>query len=141
MTRIRIKRVYEAPAPDDGCRVLVDRLWPRGVRRDALHCDVWARDLAPSAGLRSWYHADPGDRWEEFRCRYTDAGRAGVRPRNRRCGHGDATLRLEKCGGEPCAHPAGVFAESCRRGYNRVIFAIFASPCPGSGWKTMISAS
>ena len=67
MTRIRIKRVYEAPAPDDGCRVLVDRLWPRGVRRDALHCDVWARDLAPSAGLRSWYHADPGDRWEEFR--------------------------------------------------------------------------
>ena len=53
MTRIRIKRVYEAPAPDDGCRVLVDRLWPRGVRRDALHCDVWARDLAPSAGLRS----------------------------------------------------------------------------------------
>lgn len=66
MTRIRIKRVYEAPAPDDGCRVLVDRLWPRGVRRDALHCDVWARDLAPSAGLRSWYHADPGDRWEEF---------------------------------------------------------------------------
>lgn len=55
--------------------------------------------------------------------------------------HGDAALRLEKCGGEPCAHPAGVFAESCRRGYNRVIFAIFASPCPGSGWKTMISAS
>ena len=64
MTRIRIKRVYEAPAPDDGCRVLVDRLWPRGVRRDALHCDVWARDLAPSAGLRSWYH------------RYTDELRA-----------------------------------------------------------------
>ena len=76
MTRIRIKRVYEAPAPDDGCRVLVDRLWPRGVRRDALHCDVWARDLAPSAGLRSWYHADPGDRWEEFRRRYTDELRA-----------------------------------------------------------------
>ena len=65
MTRIRIKRVYEAPAPDDGCRVLVDRLWPRGVRRDALHCDVWAR-----------YHADPGDRWEEFRRRYTDELRA-----------------------------------------------------------------
>ena len=61
---------------DDGCRVLVDRLWPRGVRRDALHCDVWARDLAPSAGLRSWYHADPGDRWEEFRRRYTDELRA-----------------------------------------------------------------
>ena len=117
MTRIRIKRVYEAPAPDDGCRVLVDKLWPRGVRKAALQYDVWAREIA------------------------CVAGRAGVRPRNRRCGHGDATLRLEKCGGEPCAHPAGVFAESCRRGYNRVIFAIFASPCPGSGWKTMISAS
>ena len=89
-------------------RALVDRLWPRGVRRDALHCDVWARDLAPSAGLRSWYHADPGDRWEEFRRRYADELRA---------------------------------SQAVRRGYNRVIFAIFASPCPGSGWKTMISAS
>ena len=137
MTRIRIKRVYEAPAPDDGCRVLVDRLWPRGVRRDALHCDVWARDLAPSAGLRSWYHADPGDRWEEFRRRYTDELRASQAVREFVRG----IEGVEKCGGEPCAHPAGVFAESCRRGYNRVIFAIFASPCPGSGWKTMISAS
>ena len=134
MTRIRIKRVYEAPAPDDGCRVLVDRLWPRGVRRDALHCDVWARDLAPSAGLRSWYHADPGDRWEECRRRYADELRASQAVR-------EFVRGIEKCGGEPCAHPAGVFAESCRRGYNRVIFAIFASPCPGSGWKTMISAS
>lgn len=146
MTRIRIKRVYEAPAPDDGCRVLVDRLWPRGVRRDALHCDVWARDLAPSAGLRSWYHADPGDRWEEFRRRYTDELRASQAVREFVRGiEGVDTVTLlyalEKCGGEPCAHPAGVFAESCRRGYNRVIFAIFASPCPGSGWKTMISAS
>ena len=138
MTRIRIKRVYEAPAPDDGCRVLVDRLWPRGVRRDALHCDVWARDLAPSAGLRSWYHADPGDRWEEFRRRYTDELRASQAVREFVRGIEGVD---EKCGGEPCAHPAGVFAESCRRGYNRVIFAIFASPCPGSGWKTMISAS
>lgn len=76
MAQIRIKRVYEAPAPDDGCRVLVDRLWPRGVRRDALHYDIWARDIAPSAGLRSWYHADPGGRWEEFRRRYTDELRA-----------------------------------------------------------------
>ena len=65
MAQIRIKRVYEAPAPDDGCRVLVDKLWPRGVRKDA-----------PSAGLRSWYHADPGGRWEEFRRRYTDELRA-----------------------------------------------------------------
>lgn len=45
MTRIRIKRVYEAPAPDDGCRVLVDKLWPRGVRKEALPYDIWARDI------------------------------------------------------------------------------------------------
>ena len=138
MTRIRIKRVYEAPAPDDGCRVLVDRLWPRGVRRDALHCDVWARDLAPSAGLRSWYHADPGDRWEEFRRRYTDELRASQAVREFVRGiEGVDTVTLLYAS----KNAAGVFAESCRRGYNRVIFAIFASPCPGSGWKTMISAS
>ncbi len=72
MTRVRIKRVYEAPAPDDGCRVLVDKLWPRGVRKEALQYDLWAKDIAPSAGLRSWYHADPAGRWQEFRRRYTE---------------------------------------------------------------------
>ena len=146
MTRIRIKRVYEAPAPDDGCRVLVDRLWPRGVRRDALHCARLGQGpcaFGRTAQLVSRRSRGPlGGVPPPVRRRAACvAGRAGVRPRNRRCGHGDAALRLEKCGGEPCAHPAGVFAESCRRGYNRVIFAIFASPCPGSGWKTMISAS
>lgn len=71
MVQIRIKRVYEAPAPADGCRVLVDRLWPRGVRKEALPYDIWAKDLAPSAQLRSWFHADPEARWEEFGRRYT----------------------------------------------------------------------
>ena len=70
MTRIRIKRVYEAPAPDDGCRVLVDKLWPRGVRKDALHYDMWAKEITPSSELRAWYHADPQTRWPEFRRRY-----------------------------------------------------------------------
>ena len=59
MTRIRIKRVYEPAAPDDGCRVLVDKLWPRGVRKDALHYDMWAKEITPSPELRAWYHADP----------------------------------------------------------------------------------
>lgn len=71
MTHVRIKRVYEAPAPADGCRVLVDRLWPRGVRKEALPYDIWAKDLAPSPELRSWFHADPEVRWAEFRRRYT----------------------------------------------------------------------
>lgn len=70
MTQIRIKRVYEPAAPDDGCRVLVDKLWPRGVRKDALRYDLWAKDIAPSAELRRWYHADPEARWAEFRRRY-----------------------------------------------------------------------
>ena len=72
MTRIRINRVYETPAPDDGCRVLVDRLWPRGVRKGDLPYDIWAKDITPSAGLRAWYHADPAGRWQEFRRRYTE---------------------------------------------------------------------
>lgn len=72
MTQIRIKRVYETAAPGDGCRVLVDKLWPRGVRKDALHYDIWAKYLAPSAELRTWYHADPEGRWTEFRRRYAD---------------------------------------------------------------------
>lgn len=72
MVQIRIKRVYDPAAPDDGCRVLVDKLWPRGVRKEALHYDWWAKDIAPSAELRAWYHADPETRWREFRRRYTD---------------------------------------------------------------------
>lgn len=96
MARIRIKRVYEAPAPDDGCRVLVDKLWPRGVRKDALHYDIWAKDLAPSAELRIWYHADPAGRWAEFRRRYTDELRASqaVREFIRNIGDADTVTLL-----------------------------------------------
>lgn len=72
MTHVRIKRVYEALAPDDGCRVLVDKLWPRGVRKETLQYNIWAKDIAPSAELRTWYHADPAARWQEFRRRYTE---------------------------------------------------------------------
>ena len=70
MTRIRIKRVYEPEAPEDGYRVLVDKLWPRGIRKEALRYDLWAKEIAPSAPLRRWFHADPQGRWEEFRRRY-----------------------------------------------------------------------
>lgn len=66
---IRIKRVYEPASPEDGYRVLVDRLWPRGVSRAAARIDVWARALAPSDALRRWFGHDP-ERWEEFRRRY-----------------------------------------------------------------------
>lgn len=67
--RIRIKRVYRAARVSDGRRVLVDRLWPRGVAKDRARLDSWAKELAPSDDLRRWYHAGPG-RWEEFEQRY-----------------------------------------------------------------------
>lgn len=66
---IRVRRVYDDPSPGDGVRVLVDRVWPRGMRKDAARLDEWAKDVAPSAGLRTWYHHDPA-RFDEFRRRY-----------------------------------------------------------------------
>jgi uncharacterized protein YeaO (DUF488 family) len=69
MTRIRIKRAYEPPASDDGVRVLVDRLWPRGVARETARIDHWLKDIAPSASLRKWFGHDPA-LWPEFRTRY-----------------------------------------------------------------------
>ena len=68
---IRSKRIYEAPSPEDGYRVLIDRLWPRGVSREAAGIDEWARELAPSDELRRWFGHDPA-RFEEFRLRYVE---------------------------------------------------------------------
>ena len=65
-----IKGVREDPSPDDGQRVLVDRLWPRGIRKDALPYDLWPKDLTPSPALRRWFHEDPDGRWAEFSQRY-----------------------------------------------------------------------
>jgi uncharacterized protein YeaO (DUF488 family) len=66
---IRIKRAYERPAAADGVRVLVDRLWPRGISKSRLRVDSWPRHLAPSTELRRWYHANP-EKFETFRRRY-----------------------------------------------------------------------
>ena len=67
--QIRIKRAYEAPAAEDGERVLVDRIWPRGLRKEDAHIDLWLKEVAPSTTLRQWFGHDPA-RWEEFRHRY-----------------------------------------------------------------------
>jgi uncharacterized protein YeaO (DUF488 family) len=67
--QIRVRRVYEEPAPDDGARVLVDRIWPRGLRKDAAHLDEWAKGVSPSTELRTWYRHDPA-KFAEFRRRY-----------------------------------------------------------------------
>jgi uncharacterized protein YeaO (DUF488 family) len=70
-SRIRVKRIYDPPARADGRRLLVDRLWPRGVGKDAAALDDWVRDVAPSASLRAWFDHDPS-RWDEFSRRYAE---------------------------------------------------------------------
>jgi len=67
--RVQVRRVYEDPRPDDGGRVLVDRLWPRGIAKEHLTLDRWAREVAPSTELRKWYGHRP-ERFDEFRRRY-----------------------------------------------------------------------
>ncbi len=66
---VKVKRVYDSPEEGDGRRVLVDRLWPRGLRKDEAAVDTWLRDVAPSDGLRRWYGHDPA-RFHEFSARY-----------------------------------------------------------------------
>jgi uncharacterized protein YeaO (DUF488 family) len=74
--QVRIKRAYLPPSPDDGVRALIDRLWPRGLRKSEASVDLWLKDLAPSTELRQWFGHDPR-RWEEFSRRY----RAELAPR------------------------------------------------------------
>jgi len=66
---VRTKRIYDDPEPDDGTRVLVDRLWPSGVSKEDAQLDRWCKSVAPSDGLREWYGHDV-ERWEEFKARY-----------------------------------------------------------------------
>lgn len=70
MTQIKIKRVYEDPEAEDGYRVLVDRLWPRGMKKEHLKYDVWEKDITPSPELRKWFHEDPVEHWEGFSAMY-----------------------------------------------------------------------
>ncbi|ATL70427.1 DUF488 domain-containing protein [Nocardia terpenica] len=71
-TDVRVKRVYDTPDSTDGTRVLVDRLWPRGISKQRARVDEWLRDVAPTSELRRWLHADPTARWDEFADRYRD---------------------------------------------------------------------
>jgi uncharacterized protein YeaO (DUF488 family) len=76
---LKLKRAYEAPAAADGTRILVDRLWPRGVKKAAAAIDLWAKNLAPSTELRKWFGHDP-QRWSEFKRRYAAELRKNARP-------------------------------------------------------------
>ena len=113
--RVRIKRIYEAPADDDGARVLVDRIWPRGVTRERAHLDEWARELAPSTELRRWFAHDAA-RFDEFRRRYTaelEAHEDKLRELRRRARAGALTLVYGAR--DPEHNDAVVLAEILRR--------------------------
>jgi uncharacterized protein YeaO (DUF488 family) len=71
MMNLRIKRVYEEPGREDGKRILVDRLWPRGLTKERARVDLWLKDVAPSTELRKWFAHDPA-KWVEFRSRYLE---------------------------------------------------------------------
>lgn len=70
MTLLKLKRAYEPAAPEDGYRVYIDRLWPRGLSHETFHYDMWDKDIAPSDALRNWFHDNADSRWEEFEERY-----------------------------------------------------------------------
>ena len=116
---IRLKRVYEPAAPDDGYRVLIDRLWPRGVSRARAELDAWEKDLAPSAELRKWFGHAP-ERFEAFRRRYIDE-LSNQRPRLaalRRVARA-GTLTLVYSARDGRHNDAVVLAEVLRRGLRR----------------------
>lgn len=71
MTEIHIKRIYEPASRSDGKRILVDRMWPRGMKREDAQVDAWLKEVAPSSALRRWFGHDP-EKWPEFRARYLD---------------------------------------------------------------------
>jgi uncharacterized protein YeaO (DUF488 family) len=113
---VRLKRAYDAATPTDGYRVLVDRLWPRGISREQARLDDWAKELPPSAELRQWFGHDP-ERFEEFRRRYIEELRS-QRPRltalRQRARH--ETLTLVYSAHDTKHNDAVVLAEVLRRG-------------------------
>jgi uncharacterized protein YeaO (DUF488 family) len=113
---VRLKRAYEAASAEDGHRVLVDRLWPRGVSRKRAQLDQWEKDLAPSSKLRKWFGHEPG-RFAEFRRRYIEELRANaqrLRELRRRARLGTVTLVYSAHDSEH--NDAVVLAEVLRHG-------------------------
>jgi uncharacterized protein YeaO (DUF488 family) len=113
---IRTKRIYEPASPDDGHRVLIDGMWPRGITRERAAIDDWARELAPSAALRRWYGHEPA-RFEEFGRRYRSELDAHCERLNelRRCAQ-SRTLTLVFAARDAEHSNAAVLAELLRRG-------------------------
>lgn len=116
---LHLKRAYESAQPADGYRVLVDRVWPRGLSRERAELDEWVRGLAPSTELRKWFGHRP-ERFEEFRRRYLDElrrQRPGLAELRRRAREG--TLTLVYSARDPEHNQAVVLAEALKRGLPR----------------------
>jgi uncharacterized protein YeaO (DUF488 family) len=127
---VRLKRAYDPPACTDGHRVLIDRLWPRGLSRERAKLDDWERELSPSTELRRWFGHDPS-RFEEFRRRYIDELR-DQRPRISRLRRlaRDGTLTLVYSARDIHHNDAVVLAEILRRGLPK------ADPAPTSAARS-----
>ncbi len=120
---IRVRRVYEDPEPGDGSRILVDRLWPRGLRKDAAALDDWLRDVAPSSELRTWYGHDPA-KFAEFLLRYTaelgmPSSRAALGRLRTLAAEGPLTLLTATAG--------------AKRSHAAVLAGLLASEAPAAG--------
>jgi uncharacterized protein YeaO (DUF488 family) len=116
---VRIKRAYDPATAADGYRVLIDRLWPRGVSRERANLDAWEKELAPSTQLREWFRHQPG-RFDEFRRRYVDelrSQRPALTALRRRARNGTVTLVYAASDEEH--NDAVVLAEVLRRGLSR----------------------
>ena len=107
MTQVNIKRVYDEPSEQDGYRVLVDRLWPRGMKREYLKYDYWAKEVTPSNDLRKWFHADVEKRWGAFADMYqkelkeSDAAKAFI-DKIKSLFEGNITLRFKRTRTKSC---------------------------------------
>jgi len=113
---VRMKRAYDPPEPGDGYRILIDRLWPRGVSKEHAHLDEWARELAPSTELRQWFGHDPA-RFEEFRRRYrAELAAQEEKLRELRSRARKGTLTLVYAARDSEHNDAVVLAELLRRG-------------------------
>ena len=116
---VRLKRAYDPATSADGYRVLIDRLWPRGVSRERASLDAWEKELAPSTQLREWFGHEPG-RFDEFRRRYVDelrSQRSALTALRRRARNGTVTLVYAASDEEH--NDAVVLAEVLRRGLSR----------------------
>lgn len=115
--QVRWKRVYEAPSKEDGFRVLIDRLWPRGLKKQDLELDAWMKEIAPSPALRQWF-GHRAERWEEFRRRYRaelDHGGDALRPLIEKVRETPVTLLI--AAKDPAHNHAVVLVEYLRKAF------------------------